>query len=421
MVEIRFLEYDLQNGLHVIMSPNDSPPVVAVDMWYHVGSKDENPNRTGFAHLFEHMMFQGSAHVAKAEHMKYVEQAGGASNASTTWDRTSYFEVLPSHQLELALWLESDRMMSLDISQEKLDNQRDVVKEERRWRVDNRPYGTAWEKIFKLAYRIHPYRWPVVGYMEHLDAASVEDFRSFFRSYYSPNNAVLAISGDFDTGRTRNKVEKYFADIPCGQEIIRHREEEPPLSGRIRETVYDNVSLPAVYMAFRIPPVTSDDYEALSLAACILTDGKSSRLYANAVYRKYMAQSVDAFSVDMEDPGIFVVSAVVSSRHKPEDVESEIESQLGELSRRPPHERELLKAKNQTISRWVKRLGRAMRRADSLARFYTVFGSTEGINHYSERILSITGEQVSAVTRRYLSPSNCVVVNYLPASESREG
>jgi zinc protease len=221
--KINFIEYDLPNGLHVILHEDHSTPIVAVDIWYHVGSKNEDPERTGFAHLFEHMMFQGSANVKKAEHMAYIQKAGGTFNGSTNWDRTNYFQVVPSNQLELVLWLESDRMMSLNVNQENLDNQREVVKEERRWRVDNRPYGTQWEETFKRLFKVHPYRWPVIGYMEHLNAAKLEEVKKFFDTYYVPNNAVLVIAGDIDFEKTKNLVQKYFGDIPRGKYEIKDR------------------------------------------------------------------------------------------------------------------------------------------------------------------------------------------------------
>lgn len=421
MVSIQFSDYSLPNGLRVIMSPDKSAPVVAVDMWYHVGSKNEEKSRTGFAHLFEHMMFQGSAHVRKTEHMKYIEQAGGIFNGSTTWDRTNYFEMLPSNRLELALWLESDRMMSLDISRENLDNQREVVKEERRYRVDNKPYGTAWEKVFSLAYRNHPYHWPVVGYLEHLDATSVDDVESFFRKYYVPSNAVLVLTGDFAPAIARTLVEKYFGEIEPGQPVNADPEAEPPLTGQVREVVYDNVPLSAVYMAFRTVSMTSRDSEALNLAANILSQGKSSRLYRNLVYDKKIAQSVDAFQVDMEDPGIFVVNAVVSPRHGPEEVETEIRKELRKLAVKPLRETELEKVKNQLSSEWVRQLSRSIGRADNLAHFQTFFGDAGMLNGYLDKILSVSRSQVCDAARDYLDTDNSVAVYYLPRQKNGTG
>ncbi len=419
MDSLKFSEYDMSNGLHVILSPDRNAPVVAVNIWYHVGSKNEEPSRTGFAHLFEHMMFQGSAHVAKAEHMRYIEQAGGTFNGSTTWDRTNYFETLPSNQLELALWLESDRMMSLDISRENLDNQREVVKEERRFRVDNRPYGTAWERIFSLAFKTHPYHWPVVGYLEHLNAASVEDVRSFFGMYYAPNNAVLSISGDFDPLAARRLVDKYFGEIKSGPGIQLEAIAEPPLRGETREVVYDNIALPAVYMLFRVPAMTSRDSESLNLAASILSQGESSRLYGKLVYDEKIAQSVDAFQVDMEDPGVFVVHAVVSPGRKPEEAEAMIRKEIRKLAATPPEQRELRKVKNQVSSEWVKQLSRSMGRADNLAHFHTFFGDAGMINRYLDKFLAVTDKEVREAADKYLDTEDSVVVYYLP-KQSKE-
>lgn len=414
MVSIKFSEYKMSNGLQVIMSPDRNAPVVAVDIWYHVGSKNEEPSRTGFAHLFEHMMFQGSAHVGKAEHMRYVEKAGGTFNGSTTWDRTNYFETLPSNELELALWLESDRMMSLDISRENLDNQREVVKEERRFRVDNRPYGTAWEKIFSLAYNTHPYHWPVVGYLEHLNAASVEDVRSFFRKYYAPNNAVLSISGDFDPLTARRLVDRYFGDIKSGPGIQLEAIAEPPLRGQKREVVYDNVALPAIYILFRTPAMTSRDSDALNLAAGILSKGESSRLYRKLVYEKKIVQSVDSFQVDMEDPGVFIVNAVVSPGRKPEEAEAMIRKEIRNLAAAPPEQSELTKVKNQFSSDWVRQLSRSMGRADNLAHFHTFFGDAGVINLYLDKLLAVTDGEVREAAEKYLDTEDSVVVYYLP-------
>ena len=422
MISLEFSEFTLSNGLHVILSPDKSAPVVTVDIWYHVGSKNEEPSRTGLAHLFEHMMFQGSANVKKAEHMKFVEEAGGVFNGSTSWDRTNYFESIPSNRLELALWLESDRMSSLDISRRNLDNQREVVKEERRFRIDNRPYGTAWEKIFSLAYREHPYRWPVVGDLNHLDAATVNEVRSFFRNYYVPNNAVLAVSGDFNPSEASRLVKKYFGDIPAGDCIGRDGVVEKPLRGQVRDVVYDDVVLPAVYMAFRVPPMVSTDSYALNLASGILSGGRSSRLYRKLVYEKRIAQSVSAFQLDMEDPGLFVVNAVVSPGNEPYDVEREIRYEIGKLAEGGPHTTELEKTRNQFSSEWVRQLTRALGRADNLAQFRTFYGDAGAINRYLDRLLNVSRRQIRDVADEYLNTLNSAVVYYLPREKrARQG
>ncbi len=351
--------------------------------------------------------------------MKHVEQAGGTFNGSTTWDRTNYFETLPANRLELALWLESDRMMSLDVSQENLDNQREVVKEERRYRVDNRPYGTAWEKIFSMAYSVHPYKWPVVGYLDHLNAASIDDVRMFFNTFYVPNNAVLSVAGRFQPATAKKLVAKYFSDIPVGPSAGRNSEIEPDLGSHIRDVVYDRVALPAIYMVFRAPSMKSEDSIAMNLGASVLSQGKSSRLYRRLVYDMRIAQSVEAFQVDMEDPGLFVVNAVVSRGHSPEEVEEAIRKELKSIVSKPPSAKELQKVGNQFESYWVKTMSRSMGRADHLAHFRTFFGNTGLINSYPANVLSVTAREISRVADRYLDTEKNVVVYYLPGEAAK--
>jgi zinc protease len=416
--KINFIEYDLPNGLHVILHEDHSTPIVAVDIWYHVGSKNEDPERTGFAHLFEHMMFQGSANVKKAEHMAYIQKAGGTFNGSTNWDRTNYFQVVPSNQLELVLWLESDRMMSLNVTQENLDNQREVVKEERRWRVDNRPYGTQWEETFKRLFKVHPYRWPVIGYMEHLNAAKLEEVKKFFDTYYVPNNAVLVIAGDIDVEKTKNLVQKYFGDIPRGKyEIKRPNVVEPPLTQQVRDTIYDNVRLPAVFIAFRIPKDGERDFYALDLLANVLGSGRSSRLYQKLVYEKRIAQNVNVYAIGMEDAGVFKIDAYCSIGRKPEEVEREIWNEIEKIHQELITEKELQKVKNQTESQTLSNYQTVLSKADQLAHYYVIHGNTNEINHELDKILSITREEIRDSAVKYLRPENSVVLYYLPKEQ----
>jgi zinc protease len=416
--KINFIEYDLPNGLHVILHEDHSTPIVAVDIWYHVGSKNEDPERTGFAHLFEHMMFQGSANVKKAEHMAYIQKAGGTFNGSTNWDRTNYFQVVPSNQIELVLWLESDRMMSLNVNQENLDNQREVVKEERRWRVDNRPYGTQWEETFKRLFKVHPYRWPVIGYMEHLNAAKLEEVKKFFDTYYVPNNAVLVIAGDIDVEKTKNLVQKYFGDIPRGKyEIKRPNVVEPPLTQQVRDMIYDNVRLPAVFIAFRIPKDGERDFYALDLLANVLGSGRSSRLYQKLVYEKRIAQNVNVYAIGMEDAGVFKIDAYCSIGHKPEEVEREIWNEIEKIHQELITEKELQKVKNQTESQTLSNYQTVLSKADQLAHYYVIHGNTNEINHELDKILSITREEIRDSAVKYLRPENSVVLYYLPKEQ----
>lgn len=415
---IEYIEYDLPNGLHVILHEDHSAPIVAVNIWYHVGSKNEDPDRTGFAHLFEHMMFQGSANVKKAEHMAYIQKAGGTFNGSTNWDRTNYFQVVPSNQLELVLWLESDRMRSLNVNQENLDNQREVVKEERRWRVDNRPYGTQWEEVFKRLFKVHPYRWPVIGYMEHLNAATLEDVKRFFDTYYVPNNAVLVIAGDIDIERTKSLVEKYFADIPKGKyEIKRPNVIEPPLTYQVRDTIYDNIRLPAVFIAFKIPKDGEKDFFTLNLLAKILGSGRSSRFYQKLVYEKRIAQSVNVYAIGMEDAGVFKIDAYCSVGHTSEELEREIWNEIENLRKELVMEKELQKAKNQTEAQLIYSYQTVLQKADQLAYYYVIRKSTGQINHEIEKIHAVTREDIQESVNRYLKPESSVVLYYLPKDQ----
>src|SRR5262245_56331253 len=298
---IPFERFELPNGLRVILSQDKRAPVVAVNLWYNVGSRNERPGRTGFAHLFEHMMFQGSEHVPATAHFAYIEKAGGTLNGSTWLDRTNYFETVPSHYLELVLWLESDRMGHLApaMTQEKLDNQRDVVKNERRWRVDNQPYGDWDERLQMMLYPPeHPYHHSVIGSMEDLDAASLQDVIDFFGTFYAPNNAVLTVCGDFDHGNARSLIDKYFGPIPRGPAIpsIPGVSEVPPTLGEPqRVIVEEEIPLPRVYVAYRIPAYGSPDFYAATVAAHVLTEGKGALLYRELV-RTGIAQDAAAFA-----------------------------------------------------------------------------------------------------------------------------
>ncbi len=415
MRKINFEEYELANGLYVILHEDHSTPIVAVDIWYHVGSKNEESHRTGFAHLFEHMMFQGSAHVGKAEHFVYIQKAGGKLNASTTQDRTNYYNLVPSHQLELVLWLESDRMMSLNVNQENFDNQREVVKEERRWRYENRPYGTHWEEIFARAFKVHPYHHLPIGSMDDLNAASLQDVQAFFNKYYVPNNAVLAIAGDIDRARTNRLVKKYFGDIPAGGAPV----EQPMVveeseTQQLRDVIYDSVPLPAVYMAFHIPQEGAPEYFPLSLLSEILNAGKSSRLYQRLVYERRVAQSANALLYALEHPGLLCISSFVAQGHMPEEVENSILEELEKMKTEIVSEQELTKVKNQMEASIVNDCQYVLGKADELARCRTFFKNTDEINCELERYASVTREDILSVARKHLTPENSTVLYYLP-------
>lgn len=278
-LSIDFEEYDLDNGLHVILHKDNTSPLVSISVMYHVGSKNESPDRTGFAHFFEHLLFEGSENIARGQFFNIVQNAGGTLNANTSYDRTFYYEVFPSHQLETGLWLESERMLHATVDETGIETQRSVVKEERRQRYDNRPYGRIVEESMQRAYTVHPYRWPVIGSMDHIDAASEEDYRNFYARYYVPQNAALCIAGDIDTDNAKGLIQKYFGTIPKGElPINRPEPNEPPMAHELRDIVYDNIQLPAVIHLYHIPAFAKGDYFAVKLLSDLLSTGQSSRL-----------------------------------------------------------------------------------------------------------------------------------------------
>jgi predicted Zn-dependent peptidase len=390
-------------------------PIVAVDVCYHVGSKNENPERTGFAHLFEHLMFDGSPDVGRGQFDEFITKAGGWNNAYTAWDKTNYYEVLPSHQLELALWLESDRMTALTITDVSLTTQRNVVKEERRWRVENQPYGTAEEQVFARAYTMHPYRWPVIGSMEHLDRASLEDVNIFFRQYYTPDNATLVITGDFEPEAVRTMVQRYFGGIPSNPgPQPRRASVEPPQISEARGIIIDNVQLPAVYMAFHIPEEGHPDYYTMALLSDVFSNGESSRLFQRLVYTKKIAKDVISYVLNLEDPGLLWISATGMNSVTADSIENEILYEIDRIFDVPVTGRELQKVKNQTEATMMFGRQRADQKADLLAHYAAIRGSAAMINTEIERFLAVTVDDLHRVAQKYLSKDNRTVVHYLP-------
>ena len=306
------VRHQLANGLKVVLHRDPTLPLVAVNLWYHVGSKNERPGRTGFAHLFEHMLFQGSANVGTNDHFRYLQEVGGVANGSTWYDRTNYYETLPSRHLELALWLESDRMGYLlpGLTAEKLENQRQVVMNERRQRVDNQPYGRAMERLFELLFpHDHPYRWPVIGRMEDIEAATLDEVRAFFSTYYGPGNAVLSLAGSFEPARALAAIERWFGGLPASPPVPRVRAPLPPLANAVRDSLGDRVQLHRLYLAFRTEPFGSPGWWTAAVTANLLTDGKSSPLVHDLVIDRQLAQDVSAFVYPTEEVGVFLLVA----------------------------------------------------------------------------------------------------------------
>ncbi len=413
---IDFVEFTLENGLHVILHEDHSTPIVAVNVCYHVGSKNEKPDKTGFAHLFEHLMFDGSKNVKRGEFDKYITQAGGYDNAYTTEDKTNYYEVLPSNYLELALWLESDRMLGFSIQEISLITQREVVKEERRWRYENRPYGSAWIKISEKSFKKHPYRWPVIGYQEHLDRASMDDVREFYETFYVPNNAVLVIAGDIDIEKTKKLVEKYFTEIPKGPDNIPRPPAEDELNdSEIREIVEDvNAPLPAVFMSYRIPEEGNEDSYALALLSNILSVGESSRLYQRLVYRDKIANEVETYADAREHPGLFLIYAISNPGFNSDTLEKVIDEEIEKIKNYGVEEKELEKAKNKVESALVAARQTVQGKADLLAHYYTFYKKPELVNSEIEKYRKVTIEDIKRVASKYLDQTKRVILHYLP-------
>jgi zinc protease len=411
----------LDNGLRVVLSPDDTAPIVAVNLWYDVGSKHEKPGRTGFAHLFEHMMFQGSAHVEKGEHFAEIQQAGGTLNASTWLDRTNYFETVPSHELELCLWLEADRLASLlpAMTQEKLDNQREVVKNERRWSVDNQPYGTWDERIQALIYpESHSYHHSTIGSMEDLDAASLEDVGEFFATYYAPNNAVLTVAGDFDADTAIAMIERHFGPIPANPSLPPPPDMSlPPHIGQaLREEVVDRVPLPRVYLAYRMPVFGTDAFEDLTVASDLLGTGRASRLYQALIREGRLAQDLSVFPFPIVGgASMFAVWATARPDVSHERLEAALLSEIDRLAADGPAEDELVRVRNLHAAAVEASLERISERADRLSMYTCLFDQPERINTERSRYWAVDRGRVQAAMAGTLRDDNRLILTYLPA------
>ena len=422
---VAFSDERLPNGLRLVIAEDHLAPVVAVNLWYDVGSKHEQPGRTGFAHLFEHVMFQGSAHVGKAEHMAIVQAAGGVCNGSTWLDRTNYYETLPSHQLQLALWLEADRLATLPeaLSQENLDNQREVVKNEKRWSYDNRPYGTWVEKVLGGLYpEGHPYHHPTIGSMADLDAASLADVTAFFRLHYAPNNVVLSIVGDVDPDQARRWVGEYFGPIPANPALpaaLPDMTLAPTLGGERREVVMDRVPLPRIIWAFRSPLFGDPRLDALDLAGQILAGGKGSRLHRRLVRDERLAQDVSLFSMGVA-AGASVTSGWATARPGVdlERLEAVFWEELRRMAESPVSRDELDRAKALTEADELGALQRVEERADRLSMYATMLDDPGMINRMLPRYLSVTADQIREVCAAVFVPDNRLVITYLPSGEA---
>ena len=415
-VNVDYEQFKLDNGLTVILRKYSCVPVVAVDVCYHVGSKNEKPGKTGFAHLFEHLMFEGSENVKKGEFDKYISLAGGYNNAYTTEDVTNYYDVLPSNQLPLSLWLESDRMLKFSVTNEALSTQREVVKEEKRWRIDNRPYGDASEKMQSLVFPASRYHWPVIGSMEDLNGATMDDVREFYEQYYRPNNAVLVISGDIDFKKTEKWVLQYFSNIPPSSSPIQPVPiEERPLAKEVVKTMTGDVPSTAIFIAYRIPQDGSEEYYALTQLGKILSDGNSSRLYKKLVYETQAVSDFDISIEGLEKAGVFMFSAFVTPGHSEKEALKIFDEEIDRLRNAAVSNYEFVKAQNATLSSYVGRLSVNSGVADALAHYHTFFDDAGMINSEVDRELSVTPDMMVDAARRFLLEEKRVVLHYYPA------
>ena len=403
----------------MILHQDKSAPVVAVSVMYHVGSKNEEVGRTGFAHFFEHLLFEGTDNIKRGEFMKVVSANGGQNNANTSQDRTFYYEVFPSNQLELGLWLESERMMHPVINEIGVKTQNEVVKEEKRLRIDNQPYGQFADEIFKRLFVNHPYRWQTIGSMQDLDAAKLDEFKNFFKKYYVPNNAVLTIAGDIDIEKTRTLVTQYFSDVPKGTPIQYIKQEETTMTKAIVDTAYDaNIQIPAIMMAYRVPGFSSKDARVMGLISQILSQGASSKLYKKMVDEKKNALQVGALNYSLEDYGAYITYALPNNNTPLNTLLKDVDDEIALLQKNLISITDYQKLINQFENSYVTTNSRVLGVAENLANGYTFYNKNTGnINNQLAEIKSITREDIRAAAKKYLDVNKRVVLYYLPATK----
>jgi zinc protease len=410
-------DYRLGNGLRVVLNEDHSAPLVAVNLWYHVGSKNERVGRTGFAHLFEHMLFSGSENVGNNEHFRHVQSVGGVLNGTTFFDRTNYYETLPSNYLALALWLESDRMGFFlpALTQEKLDIQREVVKEERRQRYDNVPYGTAFERLLHLAYDAdYPYHWPTIGSMEDLEAASLDDIRQFFTTWYRPDNCTLTIVGDFVPDEAKRLVQQYFGELPSGGSFPKFEAQRTPPGHEKRETFPSQVQLPRIYRLYHLPKMGERDWIHADLLTTVLAADKASRLDRSLVHEKQIAQDVAMYVLPTESTGMLLLQATAREGVAIETIESAIDEEVSRISIEGISENELTRARNRAEIEFAHQIETFEARADLLGMMTTFFGDPTRIQRWLEPYSTATADDLAHVARKYLIPENRVTSHFVP-------
>jgi predicted Zn-dependent peptidase len=416
--QVDFIEYDLENGLHVILHQDNNAPVIVTSVLYHVGSKDEQEDRTGFAHFFEHLLFEGTKNIERGKWSTIVSANGGRNNAYTTDDFTYYYEVFPSNNLELGLWLESERMLHPEINKIGVDTQNEVVKEEKRLRYDNSPYGNWMKSVRENLFVNHPYKRMPIGKMEHLDAATLEEFIAFNKKYYSPNNAVLVIAGDLDIEKTKKMVFDYFSSIPKGKKVARNYPKEIPISSALEAEAFDqNIQIPALFTAYRIPDQTTRESKILDMISTYLSDGKSSKLYRKLVDEQKMSLQVAAFNFSLEEYGMYVILTLPQGETSLASLRDEIDEEVEKIQTNLISQKDYEKLLNKFESSFVSSNASVEGIANSLAEYYTFYGDTNLINSEIDVYRSITREEIRDVAKKYLNANQRLTLNYLPESK----
>jgi len=416
--EIDYETYELTNGLDVILHQDNSAPVVTVGVMYHVGGKDGETGRSGFAHFFEHLLFEGTENIERGEWFNIVSANGGTNNANTSQDRTYYYETFPSNALELGLWMESERMLHPVINQIGVDTQNEVVKEEKRTNYDNRPYGKFSISVNKNLFDKHPYKNPNIGYMEDLDAATLEEFKAFFEKYYGPNNATLVVAGDINIGETIKMIKDYFGSIPRGQEVERVNIKEDPIQSKIKVTEYDsNIQIPLKVFAYRTPSMKDRDAYVLDMISQVLSGGKTSRLYKRMVDDDKIALQVLAFNRSLEDYGTYIVGALPLGDNSLEKLAAVMDEEIEKIKTELISEKEYEKLQNTFENRFVSSNSSVQGIASSLATYHTLYGDVSLINNEIEIYRSITREEIMEVANKYLQENKRLEMDYLPEND----
>ena len=419
--KVAFEEYDLDNGMHVILHNDTSAPVVVTSVMYHVGSKDEKPDRTGFAHFFEHLLFEGTENIKRGEWMKIVTANGGTNNANTSDDRTYYYEVFPSNNLELALWMESERLMHPVINKIGVDTQNEVVKEEKRTNFDNRPYGNILTVVKENMFKNHPYRWTTIGSMKDLDAATLEEFQAFNKKFYTPNNAVLVVAGDFEKGQAKEWIRKYFGPIKKGEVVTKQVFTEEPITETIKATYEDpNIQIPMIVASYRTPSMKTRDARVLDMISSYLSDGKSSKLYKKIVDDKKMALQIGAVGFSQEDYGMYIVYGLPMGTYTTEDLLKEIDEEIVKIQTDLISDKDYQKLQNKFDNNFVNANASVEGIAENLATYYLLYKDVNLINTEIELYHSITREEIREVAKKYLNANQRLILDYIPSKEKAQ-